>query len=76
MLLSIKNEMKYNNKNNFKNLINKCNNPELLKKIIERLEDKINKAEEIIIEQDEERNQLLEKIQNLENSLRPYLNKV
>ena len=70
------NKKKYNNKNNFKNLINKCNNPELLKKIIEKLEDKINKAEEIIIEQDEERNQLLEKIQNLENSLRPYLNKV
>ena len=65
-----------NNKNNkhFYEMINKCNNPELLKKIIEKLQKKINDADKIIIQQDEERNKLLKKIENLEELLKPYAN--
>ena len=54
-------------------IISKCNNPELLNKIIERLMSKINEADEIIIQQNEERNQLLEKIEKLEKIIKPYL---
>ena len=62
-------------KNHFIEMINKCNNPDLLKKIIEKLESKINDADEIIIQQNEERNQLLEKIEHLEKLMKPFLKK-
>ena len=65
---------KYGNKNtHFYEMINKCNNPDLLNKIIERLENKISKADEVIIQQEEERNQLLQKIEKLEKLIQPYL---
>ena len=57
-------------------MINKCNNPDLLRKLIERLENKINKADEIIIEQERERNKLVERIKHLEKIIKPYLNKI
>ena len=59
--------------NHFYEIINKCNNPDLLKKIIEKLENKINEVDDIIIQQDEERNQLLKKIECLENLIKPYI---
>ena len=64
------------NKNNmhFYEMINKCNNPELLKKIIEKLQKKINDMDEMIIQQDEERNFLLNKIGHLEKLIKPYAN--
>ena len=66
---------KYGNKNNhFYEMISKCNNPDLLNKIIERLVTKIKKADEIIIQQNEERNQLLEKIEKLEKIIKTHLN--
>ena len=62
-----------NKKNNFSDIINKCNNPDLLKKIIEKLENKINEVDDIIIQQDEERNQFLKRIEYLEKLIKPYL---
>ena len=65
-----------NKKGHFDEMINKCTNPDLLRKIIERLENKINKADEIIIEQERERNKLVERIERLEKIIKPYLNKI
>ena len=62
------------NKNHFCEMICKCENPELLKKIIEKLENRINKANDVIIQQEKERKQLLTKIQELESLIKPYLN--
>ena len=65
-----------NKKGHFDEMISKCNNPDLLRKIIERLETKINKADEIIIEQERERKKLVERIKHLEKIITPYLNKI
>ena len=53
--------------------LNKCNNPDLLNKIIERLENKITKTDEVIIQQEKGRNQLLQKIEKPEKLIQPYL---
>ena len=77
-LNSAENNNKFEYENGNKNshlyeIISKCTNPELLNKIIERLMSKINEADEIIIQQNEERNQLFEKIEKLEKIIKPYL---
>ena len=60
-----------NNKNHY-NEINKCNDVDLLKKYIEKLQYKVNETREIINEQNEEKKVLLKKINRLENLLKTY----
>ena len=52
--------------------INKCNDPELLKRLIEKLKNKIEETKQIIMEQDEEKKILNTKISQLEKLLKSY----
>ena len=62
-----------NNKNNKMKLeINKCNDPELLKRLIDKLNDKIELTRKIILEQNEEKKILTKKVARLENLLKSY----
>ena len=62
-----------NNKNNKMKLeINKCNDPELLKRLITKLNDKIDLTRKIILEQKEEKKILTKKVARLENLLKSY----
>ena len=61
----------YNNRNHL-NEIKKCNDVDLLKKHIDKLENKINETKEIINEQKEEKKILLKKINQLESLLKSY----
>ena len=60
----------YNNK--MKIEINKCNDPELLKRLIEKLKNKIEETRKVIIEQNEEKKILTKKVTQLENLLKSY----
>ena len=69
-------------KNNFKNTksnknnqllqISKCNDPDLLKKLIEKLHYRINETNNIINLQNEEKKILMKKISQLENLIKSY----
>ena len=62
-----------NNKNNKMKLeINKCNDPELLKRLIDKLNDKIELTRKIILEQKEEKKILTKKVSRLESLLKSY----
>ena len=62
-----------NNKNNKMKLeINKCNDPELLKRLIDKLNDKIVLTRKIILEQNEEKKILTKKVSRLESLLKSY----
>ena len=62
-----------NNKNNKMKLeINKCNDPELLKRLIDKLNDKIELTRKIISEQNEEKKILTKKVSRLESLLKSY----
>ena len=62
-----------NNKNNKMKLeINKCNDPELLKRLIDKLNDKIELTRKIILEQNEEKKILAKKVSRLESLLKSY----
>ena len=62
-----------NNKNNKMKLeINKCNDPELLKRLIDKLNDKIELTRKIILEQIEEKKILTKKVSRLESLLKSY----
>ena len=62
-----------NNKNNKMKLeINKCNDPELLKRLITKLNDKIDLTRKIILEQKEEKKILTKKVSRLESLLKSY----
>ena len=62
-----------NNKNNKMKLeINKCNDPELLKRLIDKLNDKIELTRKIIFEQNEEKKILTKKVSRLESLLKSY----
>ena len=63
-----------NNKNNnkMKLEINKCNDPELLKRLIAKLNDKIDLTRKIILEQNEEKKILTKKVSRLESLLKSY----
>ena len=52
--------------------INKCNDPELLKRLIEKLKNKIEQTRKVIIEQNEEKKILTKKVTQLENLLKSY----
>ena len=52
--------------------INKCNDPELLKRLIEKLKNKIEETRKVIIEQNEEKKILTKKVTQLENLLKSY----
>ena len=54
------------------NEINNCNDPELLKRHIEKLKHKINETKSIIKKQNEEKNCLLTKINKLEKIIKSY----
>ena len=53
--------------------INKCNDPELLKRLIEKLKNKIEETRKVIIEQNEEKKILTKKVTQLENLLKSYI---
>ena len=62
-----------NNKNNKMKLeINKCNDPELLKRLIDKLNDKIELTRKIISEQNVEKKILTKKVSRLESLLKSY----
>ena len=62
-----------NNKNNKMKLeINKCNDRELLKRLIDKLNDKIDLTRKIISEQNEEKKILTKKVSRLESLLKSY----
>ena len=62
-----------NNKNNKMKLeINKCNDPELLKRLIDKLNDKIELTRKIILKQNEEKKILTKKVSRLESLLKSY----
>ena len=52
--------------------INKCNDAELLKRLIEKLKNKIEQTRKVIIEQNEEKKILTKKVTQLENLLKSY----
>ncbi len=52
--------------------INKCNDPELLKRLIDKLNDKIELTRKIISEQNEEKKILTKKVSRLESLLKSY----
>lgn len=52
--------------------INNCNDPELLKRLIEKLKNKIEETRKVIIEQNEEKKILTKKVTQLENLLKSY----
>ena len=62
-----------NNKNNKMKLeINKCNDPELLKRLIDKLNDKIELTRKIILEQNKKKKILTKKVSRLESLLKSY----
>lgn len=60
------------NKRNHFDEINKCNDPNLLKKFIEILQNKVNETKNIINKQNEEKKILLKKINQLESLRKSY----
>jgi len=54
------------------NEINKCKDPDLLKKYIEKLEYKVSETEKIINEQNKEKKALLIQIEKLKNLIKSY----
>ena len=62
--------LSYNNKVRLE--INKCNDPELLKRLIDKLKNKIEETRKFIIEQNEEKKILNKKVTQLENLLKSY----
>ena len=59
-------------KNKMKLEINKCTDPDLLKRLIEKLKFKVDETREIINEQNEEKKILTKKVSQLENLLKSY----
>ena len=59
-------------KNKMKLEINKCSDPDLLKRLIEKLKIKVDETREIINEQNEEKKILTKKVSQLENLLKSY----
>ena len=59
-------------KNKDFNEINKCRDPDLLKKYIEKLQCKVSETEKIIIEQNNEKKALLIQIEKLKNLINSY----
>ena len=60
------------NKNKTKLEINKCTDPDLLKRLIEKLKFKVDETRKIINEQNEEKKILAKKVSQLENLLKSY----
>lgn len=60
------------NKNKMKLEINKCTDPDLLKRLIEKLKFKVDETRKIINEQNEEKKILAKKVSQLENLLKSY----
>ncbi len=60
------------NKNKMKLEINKCTDPDLLKRLIEKLKFKVDETRKIINEQNEEKKTLAKKVSQLENLLKSY----
>ena len=52
--------------------INKCNDPELLKRLIEKLKSRVDETRKIISEQNEEKKILTKKVSQLEKLLKSY----
>ena len=52
--------------------INKCTDPDLLKRLIEKLKFKVDETRKIINEQNEEKKILAKKVSQLENLLKSY----
>ena len=67
---NVEKELLYKNK--MKLEINKCNDPELLKRLIEKLKFKVDETRKIINEQNEEKKILKKKVSQLENLLKSY----
>ena len=59
-------------KNKTKLEINKCTDPDLLKRLIEKLKIKVDETRKIINEQNEEKKILTKKVSQLENLLKSY----
>jgi len=59
-------------RNKMKLEINKCTDPDLLKRLIEKLKFKVDETREIINEQNEEKKILTKKVSQLENLLKSY----
>ena len=68
------NNYNYMNKRNNIELINKCNDPDLLKRFIKKTQKKINETEEIINRQKEEKQILLKNIKQIELLIKSYNN--
>ena len=62
--------LSYNNR--MKLEINKCNDPELLRRLIDKLRNKIEQTQKVISEQNEEKKILTKKVTQLENLLKSY----
>ena len=60
------------NKENHLYEIKNCNDPDLLKKYIQKLQYKVNETKKIINEQNEEKKVLLKKINQIENIIKSY----
>ncbi len=59
-------------RNNLENEINKCNDIELLKRLVDKLNNKVEETNKIIKEQNEENNILNQKVTQLEKLLKSY----
>ena len=67
---NIEKELLYKNKTKLE--INKCNDPDLLKRLIEKLKFKVDETRKIINAQNEEKKILTKKVSQLENLLKSY----
>ena len=67
---SVKNNLLYKNKMRLE--IGKCNDPDLLKRLIEKLKIKVEQTRLVIKEQNEEKKILTKKVSQLENLLKSY----
>ena len=67
---SVKNNLLYKNKMRLE--IGKCNDPDLLKRLIEKLKIKVEQTRLVIKEQNEEKKKKKKKVSQLENLLKSY----
>ena len=67
---NIEKELLYKNKTKLE--INKCNDPDLLKRLIDKLKFKVDETRKIINAQNEEKKILTKKVSQLENLLKSY----
>ena len=67
---NIEKELLYKNKTKLE--INKCNDPDLLKRLIDKLKFKVDETRKIINAQNEEKKILAKKVSQLENLLKSY----